>query len=87
MGSNPTLSAQRPGVDRPRQNGQTARCVSVTLFGMSQTPNDPAGTTHQFQNFANQAQSQKSGPNVALIAGVAAAVVIVAVIVIALMMM
>lgn len=54
---------------------------------MSQTPNDPAGTTHQFQNFANQAQTQKSGPNVALIGGVAAVVVIVAVIVIALMMM
>jgi hypothetical protein len=28
---------------------------------MSQTPNDPAGTTHQFQNFANKAEPHSSG--------------------------
>lgn len=54
---------------------------------MSQTPNDPAGTTHQFQNFASQAQPQKSGPNIGMIVGIAAVVAVVAVLVIALMMM
>ncbi|WP_165966411.1 hypothetical protein [Actinomadura sp. 7K507] len=52
---------------------------------MSQTPNDPAGTTHQFQNFANQAQPQKSGPNVGLLVGIAAAVAVVVIIVVAVM--
>ncbi|QXJ22961.1 hypothetical protein AGRA3207_004047 [Actinomadura graeca] len=55
---------------------------------MSETPNDPAGSTHQFQTFANQAQSDKSsGPSMALIVGVVAVVAIVAVLVIGLMMM
>ncbi|XRQ09534.1 hypothetical protein ACN3XK_01075 [Actinomadura welshii] len=54
---------------------------------MSQTPNDPAGTTHQFQNFANRAQPQKSGPNVGMIVGIVAAVAVVAVLVVALLMM
>ncbi|WP_165959215.1 hypothetical protein [Actinomadura sp. KC345] len=54
---------------------------------MAQTPNDPAGTTHQFQNFADQAQSQKSGPNVALIVGIAAVVAVVVIVVAAVMMM
>ena len=54
---------------------------------MSQTPNDPAGTTHQFQNFANQAQPQKSGPNIGLIIGIVAVVAVVAILVIAFMMM
>ncbi|MFA1540362.1 hypothetical protein [Actinomadura monticuli] len=54
---------------------------------MSQTPNDPAGTTHQFQNFASQAQPQKSGPNVGMIVGILAVVAVVAVLVAALLMM
>lgn len=54
---------------------------------MSQTPNDPAGTTHQFQNFASQSQPQKSGPNVGLIVGVIAVVAIVAILVVAIMML
>ena len=53
---------------------------------MSQTPNDPAGTTHQFQNFANRAQPQKSGPNVGLIVGIVAVVAVVAILVVALTM-
>ncbi|MFD0683797.1 hypothetical protein [Actinomadura fibrosa] len=56
---------------------------------MSQTPNDPAGTTHQFQTFANQGQGQaaeKSGPNIGLIVGIVAVVAIVAVIVAGLLM-
>jgi hypothetical protein len=60
---------------------------SVTLFGMSQTPNDPAGTTHQFQNFASQAQPQKSGPNVGMIVGIVAVVAVLAVLVGAIMML
>ncbi|MFA1549709.1 hypothetical protein [Actinomadura chokoriensis] len=52
---------------------------------MSQTPNDPAGTTHQFQNFASQAQPQKSGPNVGLIVGVLGVVAVVAIVVVAVM--
>lgn len=62
------------------------RKASVTLFGMSQTPNDPAGTTHQFQNFANRAPAEKSGPNMPLIVGLAVVAVVVVVGVIALMM-
>ncbi|MEU8344437.1 hypothetical protein SAMN05443665_103661 [Actinomadura meyerae] len=54
---------------------------------MSQTPNDPAGTTHQFQNFASQAQPQKSGPNVGMIVGILAAVAVVVVLIAAIMMM
>ena len=76
MGSNPTLSARPLG-----HKG------SVTLFGMSQTPNDPAGTTHQFQNFASQAQPDKSGPNVGLIVGIVAVVAVVVVLVGAIMML
>lgn len=53
---------------------------------MSQTPHDPAGTTHQFQNFANQAQPQKSGPSVGLIVGIVAVVAVVAILVVALTM-
>ncbi|MDL4816868.1 hypothetical protein [Actinomadura opuntiae] len=53
---------------------------------MSQTPNDPAGTTHQFQNFANRAPAEKTGPNMALVVGLAVVAVIVVVGVIALMM-
>ncbi|TYC14951.1 hypothetical protein FXF65_12490 [Actinomadura syzygii] len=56
---------------------------SVTLVRMSETPQDPAGTTHQFQNFANQAQPQKSGPNMAVIVGVAAVVAVVVILVVA----
>ncbi|NKZ04954.1 hypothetical protein [Actinomadura latina] len=52
---------------------------------MSQTPNDPAGTTHQFQNFASQAQPQKSGPNVGLIVGAIAVVAVIAVLAVAIM--
>ncbi|WP_344902472.1 hypothetical protein [Actinomadura meridiana] len=54
---------------------------------MSQTPQDPAGTTHQFQNFAAQAPPQKSGPNVALIGGIAAAVVVVVALVVIIAML
>ncbi|MFB4304775.1 hypothetical protein [Actinomadura sp. GTD37] len=50
---------------------------------MSQTPNDPAGTTHQFQNFASQAQPQKSGPSVGVVVGVVAVVAVVAILVVA----
>ncbi len=61
---------------------------SVTLFGMSETPNDPAGTTHQFKTFASQGQPDKSaGPSLALIVGIVAVVAIVAIIVVALMLM
>lgn len=54
---------------------------------MSQTPQDPAGTTHQFQNFANQAQPQKSGPNVGMIVGIVAGVAVLAVLAVAVAMM
>ncbi|MEU5994253.1 hypothetical protein ABZ806_35230 [Spirillospora sp. NPDC047418] len=54
---------------------------------MSQTPNDPAGTTHQFQNFQSQAQPQKSGPNVGMIVGIAVVVVVLAVLVGAVLML
>jgi hypothetical protein len=53
---------------------------------MSQIPNDPAGTTHQFQSFANQAPKEKSGPNVGLIVGAVVVVAVVVVLVAALMM-
>ncbi|MBO2464688.1 hypothetical protein [Actinomadura violacea] len=53
---------------------------------MSQTPNDPAGTTHQFQNFANRAPAEKSGPNMPLIVGLAVLAVVVVAGLIALMM-
>ncbi|MFB4299749.1 hypothetical protein [Actinomadura sp. NTSP31] len=53
---------------------------------MSQTPNDPAGTTHQFQNFANRAPAEKAGPNMALVVGLAVVAVIVVVGVVAVMM-
>ncbi|WP_169806761.1 hypothetical protein [Actinomadura macra] len=55
---------------------------------MSETPNDPAGTTHQFKTFASQGQPDKSaGPSLALIVGIVAVVAIVAIIVVALMLM
>ncbi|WP_242910888.1 hypothetical protein [Actinomadura terrae] len=55
---------------------------------MAQTPNDPAGTTHQFQNFQNRGQAEKSsGPNMALIIGVLAVVAVVVIAVAALLMM
>lgn len=49
---------------------------------MSENPNDPAGTTHQFRAFVNrgqQDQSAKSGPSTAMIVGIAAVVLIVVV--------
>ncbi|MEV4252046.1 hypothetical protein AB0J52_02635 [Spirillospora sp. NPDC049652] len=56
-----------------------------------QTPNDPAGTTHQFENFVAKAQQQPekkvSGGNVGLIIGVVAVVVVAAVLGIALVAM
>ncbi|MEV5828880.1 hypothetical protein AB0L25_25295 [Spirillospora sp. NPDC052242] len=57
---------------------------------MSQTPNDPAGTTHQFQNFAGQAPQQPAkapGMNKGLVLGIAAVVVVIAIAVIAFLMM
>ncbi|MFI0410401.1 hypothetical protein [Actinomadura sp. 3N508] len=54
---------------------------------MSEAPQDPAGTTHQFQSFANQAPTPKSGPNLALIGGVAAVVALVAIIAVAVLML
>ncbi|WP_165964536.1 hypothetical protein [Actinomadura sp. KC216] len=54
---------------------------------MSEAPQDPAGTTHQFQNFANQAPAPKSGPNLALIGGIVAVVAILAIIVVAVLTM
>ena len=50
---------------------------------MSDAPQDPAGTTYQFQNFASQQQPQKSGPNVAMIVGIVAVVVVIAILAIA----
>ncbi|MFF5263519.1 hypothetical protein ACFY4C_31720 [Actinomadura viridis] len=51
---------------------------------MSETPNDPAGTTHQFQNFAAQRPAEKSKPvNVGLIVGAVVAVALLAIVVIA----
>ncbi|WP_018654366.1 hypothetical protein [Actinomadura flavalba] len=53
---------------------------------MSETPQDPSGTTHQFQNFAAQATPDKSGPNVALIVGALVVLAIVAVAAVAIVM-
>ncbi|GAA4060915.1 hypothetical protein [Actinomadura miaoliensis] len=52
---------------------------------MSQTPNDPAGSTQQFQHFAQQqGQPDKAAKvNVGLIAGIVAVVALVAIIAIA----
>ncbi|WP_345019552.1 hypothetical protein [Actinomadura keratinilytica] len=51
---------------------------------MSQTPNDPAGSTQQFQNFQQQAQPEKAARvNVGLIAGIVAVAALVAIIAIA----
>ena len=60
--------------------------VSITLFAMSQTPNDPAGTTHQFQNFVNRAQPERSGPSIGLIVGIVVLVAIVAILAVAVSM-
>ncbi|MDL4773598.1 MULTISPECIES: hypothetical protein [Thermomonosporaceae] len=55
---------------------------------MSETPNDPAGSTTQFQYFAQQGQPEKSsGPNMGLIIGVVAVVVVVAILAVAFMML
>ncbi|GAA4135987.1 hypothetical protein [Actinomadura keratinilytica] len=54
------------------------------LVRMSQTPNDPAGSTQQFQNFQQQAQPEKAARvNVGLIAGIVAVAALVAIIAIA----
>ncbi|MGK5558142.1 hypothetical protein ACSNOI_41715 [Actinomadura kijaniata] len=56
---------------------------------MSQNPNDPAGTTQQFENFARQTPQQPvktSGVNVGLVIGVVAVVAVVAIAAIAFMM-
>ncbi|WP_165975750.1 hypothetical protein [Actinomadura rubrisoli] len=54
---------------------------------MPQTPNDPAGTTHQFQTFASQGQNEKSsGPSIGLIIGAVAVVALLAILVAALLM-
>ncbi len=60
--------------------------LSVTVIAMSETPQDPSGTTHQFQNFAAQATPDKSGPNVALIVGALVVLAIVAVAAVAIVM-
>ncbi|RFU43532.1 hypothetical protein DZF91_00600 [Actinomadura logoneensis] len=56
-----------------------------------QTPSDPAGTTHQFENFVAKAQQQPekkvSGGNVGLVVGVAAVAVVAVVLVVALVTM
>ncbi|MFD0901185.1 hypothetical protein [Actinomadura sediminis] len=57
---------------------------------MSQTPNDPAGTTHQFQNFAGQAPQQPAkapGMNQGLVFGIAAVVVVIAIAAVAFVLM
>ena len=57
---------------------------------MSQTPNDPAGTTHQFQNFAGQGPQQPEkapGMNKGLVLGIAAVVVVIAIIALAFVLM
>ncbi|WP_194293331.1 hypothetical protein [Actinomadura macrotermitis] len=55
---------------------------------MSETPQDPAGTTHQFRAFANQGQPEKTGgANTGLIVGVIAAVALVAVVAAVVLMM
>ncbi|MFC9972047.1 hypothetical protein ACFVH6_14265 [Spirillospora sp. NPDC127200] len=56
---------------------------------MSQTPQDPAGTTHQFEAFQKQgpAQPEKTGGmNTGLIVGLVAVVAVVAIAAVALMM-
>ncbi|WP_169744435.1 hypothetical protein [Spirillospora albida] len=54
---------------------------------MSQTPNDPAGTTHQFENFVRQGQPEKSGgANIGLIVGIAAVAAVAAVVIVGLIM-
>ena len=51
---------------------------------MSQNPQDPAGTTQQFQRFQQQGQPEKTGgPNIGFILGIVAVVALVAVVVIA----
>lgn len=94
MGSNPTLSApldSSPLAVRLRglvalESARSGMNASVTLFGMSQTPNDPAGTTHQFQNFANRAPAEKSGPNTPLLVGISVVAIVIVVAVVAYMM-
>ncbi|MEU5881141.1 hypothetical protein [Spirillospora sp. NPDC047279] len=52
---------------------------------MSQNPQDPAGTTQQFQRFQQQGQPEKSsgGPSLGFIIGIGAVVALVAILVIA----
>ncbi|GAA2455571.1 hypothetical protein GCM10010191_88500 [Actinomadura vinacea] len=49
---------------------------------MSDTPNDPAGTTHQFQNFAAQqpAAEKPKQVNTGLIIGIVAVVALVVIV-------
>jgi hypothetical protein len=55
---------------------------------MSETPNDPAGTTHQFKNFAAQQPADKSSKvNAGLVVGIVAVVAVVVIVVILLAMM
>ncbi|WP_285700998.1 hypothetical protein [Actinomadura sp. NBRC 104412] len=54
---------------------------------MSETSNDPAGTTHQFQNFAAQAPAEQPGKvNVGLVVGIAALVALLVVVAVAVWM-
>jgi hypothetical protein len=57
---------------------------SVTVLGMPDNENDPAGNTQQFRAFVQHGAREpatKSGGNTGLMIGVAVAVVIVAVVV------
>jgi hypothetical protein len=55
---------------------------------MSETPNDPAGTTHQFQSFAGQGQPDRTSKvNKGLIVGAVALVALVALLLIAFMLL
>ncbi|MFC6884793.1 MULTISPECIES: hypothetical protein [Actinomadura] len=54
---------------------------------MSQNANDPAGTTHQFQRFAQQSQPEKSGPPVGMIVGIVAVLAVVVIAALALTML
>ena len=55
---------------------------------MSDTPNDPAGTTHQFQNFAAQRPAEPTRQvNTGLIIGAVVVVALVAVVAVAVAMM
>ncbi|MFB4316541.1 hypothetical protein [Actinomadura sp. 21ATH] len=55
---------------------------------MSETPNDPAGTTHQFQNFQAQRPAEKTSKvNTGLIVGIVAAVAVVVVLAVIVAMM